>query len=380
VDKESIHVRTIRIRVDSQQGLTHITNLTKDMNIKVKVGKTYTQKPLPYWEGMPKFSQVKKDPYALIILETSLSSDALTDVLGQSITDKTKSIWFPKKSRKPPKAWYSDTVNKPKYPIYIISKGRPKCMTAKALDKMGVDYRIVVEPPDLFSYLLEHDTCKMMVTPFSDLGQGSIPVRNWVWEHSISEGHDWHWILDDNIEDFNLLRDNTKYSVRTGNMFRHAEDFVGLHDNIGQAGFNYYNFCKANDPVPPYYTNTRIYSCILIRNDLEFRWRGKYNEDTDLSIRILKSGLCTVLFNMFLAGKVTTMRMAGGNTDHVYIDGDNRLKFAESLRDQHPDIVKVTKKFKRWHHQVDYRGFKQLLNRVQSPEFKHDTYTLGDRK
>ena len=53
------------------------------------------------------------------------------------------------------------------------------------------------------------------------------------------------------------------------------------------------------------------------------------------------------------------MRMKGGNTDQVYGDGDNRLKFAESLRDQHPDVVKVTWKFNRWHHQVNYKPFKQ---------------------
>jgi len=30
---------------------------------------------------------------------------------------------------------------------------------------------------------------------------------------------------------------------------------------------------------------------------------------------------------------------------------------AESLQEQHPDIVKVVRKFGRWHHSVDYRGF-----------------------
>ena len=31
--------------------------------------------------------------------------------------------------------------------------------------------------------------------------------------------------------------------------------------------------------------------------------------------------------------------------------------FAESLRDQHPDVVEVVWKFNRWHHQVDYSPF-----------------------
>ena len=122
---------------------------------------------------------------------------------------------------------------------------------------------------------------------------------------------------------------------------------------------NYYNFCKNTDRVPPYYLNTRIYSCILIQNNLCHKWRGKYNEDTDLSLRVLKDGNCTILFNAFLCGKVTTMRMTGGNTGEVYEDTDNRREFAESLQKQHPDVATVSWKFGRWHHHVNYKPFKK---------------------
>ena len=36
-------------------------------------------------------------------------------------------------------------------------------------------------------------------SPFSNLGKGSIPARNWCWEHAKKNGHFRHWILDDNI-------------------------------------------------------------------------------------------------------------------------------------------------------------------------------------
>lgn len=52
------------------------------------------------------------------------------------------------------------------------------------------------------------------------------------------------------------------------------------------------------------------------------------------------------------------MQMKGGNTDTVYKDTDNRLEFAESLREQHPDVVKVVWRYNRWHHDVDYSSFK----------------------
>ena len=247
---------------------------------------------------------------------------------------------------------------KNKYPIYVISKGRQNsCLTARELKLMGVEFTLVVEPQEYDLY--KHITENILVTPFSNLGQGSIPVRNFVWEHSISNGNERHWILDDNIEGFHRLNKNEKPKLLSTVFFRCMEDFVDRYENVAIAGANYYSFCKTTDKVPPYYLNTRIYSCILIKNDLPYSWRGRYNEDTDLSLRALKDGWCTVLFNAFLAGKVTTLRMKGGNTEEVYGDTNNRKEFAESLQQQHPDVVKVTWKFNRWHHQVNYKPFKK---------------------
>ena len=116
-------------------------------------------------------------------------------------------------------------------------------------------------------------------------------------------------------------------------------------------------FVVKKEKKRPFYLNTRVYSCILIQNDLPHRWRGRYNEDTDLSIRALKDGWCTCLFYAFVADKMQTMKMGGGNSDELYQD-DGRLKMAQSLVDQHPDICKITWKWGRWQHHVDYRAFK----------------------
>lgn len=265
----------------------------------------------------------------------------------------------------------------PKYPVYIISKGRGKnCLTARELKMMNVPFKLVIEPQEYEDY--KYITDNIILLPFSNLGQGSTPARNFVWEHSINEGYERHWILDDNIEGFHRLNRNEKHKVTSGTIFKCAEDFTERYENVGISGFNYYSFCKTTDRVPPYYLNTRIYSCILIKNDLPYRWRGRYNEDTDLSLRALKDGYCTILFNAFLAGKVTTMRMKGGNTDNVYTDNDNRLKFAESLKELHADCVDVTWKFNRWHHQVDYRRFKlnKLIKKNLPIENKVDNYGM----
>lgn len=254
----------------------------------------------------------------------------------------------------------------PKYPVYIISKGRwDNRPTSKALEKMGVPYKIVIEPQEYNDYSNVIDPNKILQLPFSNLGQGSIPARNWVWEHAISIGADRHWILDDNIFDFYRFNNNLKVPVSSGTIFYAAEDFTDRYQNVALSGFNYFMFASRKTQMPPFYLNTRIYSCILIKNDISFRWRGRYNEDTDLSIRVLKDGWCTVLFNSFLAEKAQTMTMKGGNTDELYKD-DGRLQMAQSLVDQHPDIVRVSWKWGRYQHHVDYRRFQ--LNKLKRKE------------
>lgn len=251
----------------------------------------------------------------------------------------------------------------PRYPVYVISKGRWESrLTAKALEERGVPYRIVIEPQEYSQYSSVVDPCKILILPFSNLGQGSIPARNWVWEHAISEGHLRHWILDDNLRYFYRLHKNIKWRTTDGASFAAIEDLADRYTNVAMAGMQYEMFCPRKHKIKPVILNTRIYSCILINNSIPFRWRGRYNEDTDLSLRVLKAGLCTILVQAFLADKQPTMKMKGGNTDELYRQDENmdgRLRMAESLRAQHPDCVKVVRKWERWQHHVDYTPWRR---------------------
>lgn len=250
-----------------------------------------------------------------------------------------------------------------RYPVYVISKGRyQKPLTARALHQLGMDFFLVVEPQELDAYQAHVPYARILVLPFSNLGEGSIPARNWCWDHAISAGTDRHWILDDNIDGFYRLHNNRKPKVKPGdNPLEPVERFADRYKNVALAGLNYEFFAPRRERMDPVVFNTRIYSCILILNSLPMRWRGRYNEDTDLSLRALKEGWCTVLFNAYLAKKMPTMKMAGGNTDELYVqaDGfDGRLEMAKSLQRQHPDVVTITRKWNRWQHQVDYKPFR----------------------
>jgi len=260
----------------------------------------------------------------------------------------------------------------PNHPVYVVSKGRwGTRLTSKALHYMGVPHFIIVEPQEhaLYTdavddtaevltldpaYQRDYDTCDELG---SSKSKGPGPARNFAWDHSIAQGAASHWVMDDNLDAFHRFNRNIKSEVESGTIFRAMEDFVARYENVPLAGPNYYSFVKASDRVPPFVLNTRIYSCLLIRNDAPYRWRARYNEDTDLSLRMLKDGLCTIQFNAFLQGKVTTQRMSGGNHAEFY-QAEGTLPKSQQLAALHPDVSKVVWRFNRWHHEVDYRLFK----------------------
>lgn len=238
---------------------------------------------------------------------------------------------------------------------------------------MGVPYYIAVEPQEYDNYVAVIDPKKVLKLPFSNHGKGSGPARNWCWEHSQANGFKRHWLMDDNISEFWRFHNNKRYRVETGSaIFRAAEDFVDRYENIALAGFQYKFFCIDDYPYPPYMLNTRIMSCFLIDNDCPEKWRGKYNEDVDLSIRVLKRGLATMLFYSFLCGKLRTGTVKGGNTSEIYnnYEEDASLKKSQMLVEMHPDVVTLQERYGRIHHHVDldaimtYDGFPARQNPI----------------
>jgi hypothetical protein len=147
-----------------------------------------------------------------------------------------------------------------------------------------------------------------------------------------------------------------KYHLTSGTFLRVIEDFVRRYENIAISGMQYAMFTPTMLKFPPMILNTRVYSNMLIKTDIPYRNRGVYNDDTDLCLRVLKDGWCTIEFYAFLAAKLATMNVAGGNTP-IY-EGDGRLKMAQELYANHPDVVRIHWRWGRWQHLVDYRPFR----------------------
>ena len=262
----------------------------------------------------------------------------------------------------------------PQFPLYIPTKGRyEQRLTADALEEQKVPYKLVIEVQEYIKYCRYVDKSKLLVLDkryqdeydtLDDLeykkSKGPGGARNFIWEHSMSEGYKWHWVMDDNIHKFKRFQHNKRIDCKSGVMWRVMEDFCLRYENIGMAGPNYAFFVvdNAGADYGPFTINTRIYSCNLIRNDIAFRWRGRYNEDTILSLDMLKKGWCTVQFNVFLQHKARTQTLKGGNTKEFY-EKEGTLPKSQMLVKAHPDCSDLKMKYGRWHHMVNYSKFKK---------------------
>lgn len=264
---------------------------------------------------------------------------------------------------------------KNKYPIYILSKGRwEKTITADELDEMKVDYKIVVEPKEYDNYVKKINKNKILKLPenFSEQGSGGIPTRNWIWQHAVDNGHKKHWIVDDNIAGFYRWHYNTLKKIKNPVYFSILENYIDQFENVYLSAPQSFCFIPKNSRQHKgIVVNSRCYSCILIDHRLddilEERWRGRYNEDTDLTLRVLSKGYCTLLFQNYVMDKLPSGTIKGGNTDTIYDGGSHKgyqAKYDE-LKNNWPDIVKLKKnshKDGRPHHQISYtKLFKQEL-------------------
>jgi hypothetical protein len=252
-------------------------------------------------------------------------------------------------------------ASKPQYPIYIISKGRyDKTLTADNLQKSGIDYLIAVEPQEYELYCKKLGEKKVLKLPFSNLGLGSYPARNYCWEHAKSKGYKYHWLFDDNIQYFSkwINGKRTKIDdIKPAILYCEQLSLKGI-DIIG---FEEPNFV-VKPPKKPFKINCHVYSAMLIKNEIPYRWRLKYNEDVDLCLQVLHNGGKTASCVYYMADKVSTAaKMKGGNQDELYKGNDPRKKLlkAKMLEAVWPQYAKTVIRFNRIHHFVDWKVFKK---------------------
>jgi len=280
-----------------------------------------------------------------------------------------------------------------KYPIYILSKGRyfrdrkyqaPK--TIQYLEEIGIkDYKVIVEEDEYENYnksINEENLIILDRTKIDTEGDGGgIPARNFI--HYLNKNNTLgaYWILDDNINVYHFANFNQRIKCNTELPFVAVEDLFDNLTNVMICGHEYTCFAPPKDLKPKLKFNCRVFSSILINNNIPtFEngniWRGTYNEDTDLSLRMLKMGYGTFIAQHFLAKKeCTNGGVKGGNHSTIYKQdnkGSGTLK-TNALLELHSDIVEPVKQFwinknktelgKRDHHKINYEKLYELYGK-----------------
>ena len=335
------------------------------------------------WTDCPEYIVNDDDVYKIhpncqFIFYTEKHYNDFIEKSGFTISPKAKTYWYPHKVDKKTildKGTYSTFEEcQPQYPIYIPTYQRHEtCYTARTLTDLGIkDYYLVIrnEPAEINNYRDAIDKFKLtgklliMTDDFyqDQKEQGndySIIPRNYAYQHAIDTGFTAHWCIDDNIKGF-FRRNNGSILAfeNTGFPLYFVEEYIKKYDNVYQAGIQYRHLGYPMGHRTAIILNSRVYSCILNKHIDGFRWRGKYNEDTDLSIRLLKAGYATMTFQNILCGKQSTSSVKGGNTDAFHKTETGYMDKAKSLKEQHPEITEIVIKYNRPHHQVNYTGFK----------------------
>jgi hypothetical protein len=247
-----------------------------------------------------------------------------------------------------------------KYPIYIISKGRwERSQTANVFLSSGIPFKIAVEPQEYDLYCKEIGKNYIEKLPFSNLGLGSFPARNWCWEQSIKEGHKSHFLFDDNIQGFSIFHKGKRDKVHPYKPLLMLSKLHDSYSNLAITGYNYDMFITKSTKKA-FNINVHVYSGMLIRNDIPYRWRLKYNEDVDLCLQALHDKWCTALLNAYTIRKTsTTAKMKGGNQTELYKNNSFQKKVlkVKSLERMWPQYVKTVQRFGRPHHQVSWKKF-----------------------
>lgn len=263
------------------------------------------------------------------------------------------------------------------FPIYIPTRGRAqKQLTADSLIALGIQPHLVVEEAEADAYAEHNPECKIVVWPQRYLDEyektpelnphpTTGAAHNYAWDHSREMGYTHHWIMDDNIRGFLIKHNGRRARMGNPKALHWQEDFIRKWRNLAGMSLAMSPFMRGQTIM----LNTRLYCATLYRNDLHeygIRWRRGINDDTIVSLDILKTGYwCTAenrAIGIMKMGTSRKSRLAGGMTD-FYAQGGFIKKSAELVR-LHPEYCKTVVKFNRVHHSVDFSSFKQQLIKV----------------
>lgn len=273
--------------------------------------------------------------------------------------------------------------------IFIISKGRPSCTTAKTLTKIEYpgEWYIVCGNNDetvdeyiknwgkdrvlIFDWyqqikesnLLDNFGCK-------DMGSGAVPVRNATRKIAEAMGKKRHWQFDDDYTGFAIARPRAKAWKKLNGQELESELFK-LAMFGDKAGLTNIGFTPSGDARPDTWNvyKKRVFNAhnMPTANHEFMEWKGRMNDDLINSIECKHKGKKILSVKYLKMDMKLTQQEEGGNTD-IYKDSGTVRKTAYAVLFE-PKAVKLINKFWRYHHRVNWR--------IISPKLIHDKFSAA---
>lgn len=261
--------------------------------------------------------------------------------------------------------------------IYIISKGRPKCKTARTLTKMNYtgEWFIVCGTNDptipeyqetwgkdrilIFNWEEEVKTSDLLDNfGVETMGSGAVPVRNATCRIARERGEIRHWQFDDDYTHFrHISPDLSKHITITDGAFFEKELLriatLAHETHLANAGF-----CLGMEAFPEYVKtySRRVFNAHNLPTDegLFTRWRGRMNDDLINALETYHQGKREMAFKFMTLMLAPTQSETGGNSDIYESEGTVRKTAYAVLID--PKATKLIISYGRYHHHVDWES------------------------
>ena len=265
--------------------------------------------------------------------------------------------------------------------IYIISKGRPQCSTAKVLKKLnypswfivcGTNDETLSEYVDkwgkdrviVFDWKKEIETTDTLDNfGFESMPSGATPVRNATIRISKERGESRHWQLDDDYTAFGKFdcQQNKYIAIKDGQEL--FNEMLAIANFGHKTGLPNVGFSLSSEvrPEKVYGFAPRVFNAHNMISDPEKAqfWRGRMNDDLINAIEVNRRGLREFSFRFLSVNMKPSQQESGGLTD-IYREEGTVRKTAYAVLIA-PNAVRLVIKFGRYHHRVNWQLLKPCI-------------------
>lgn len=369
--------------------MTSIIETPEGMFIDTKAGDIFSDEYIKAHDE--KFVNAQKQAMQAIIDDGFISYPLWFDNLDGETVEKE--AWLPP-TFEPSCSEGFEERHGMRYNIYVPSYERAgTAQTIQMLDEYNVkNYYICIDPDQYAKYIQHYPKDRIIIRDITfrdpdvlDLVSsiesplafhGHAPLCNFTLSLSRSLGEDKFWFMDDDILSMSMKAFKYDEGFDPATMTYDKDNFYRCSDIKEKFGFNFVDFLNHIETLASKFRNagfvglekfglvftlpimwklgTRVYTFYLTDNRHQVDHLGNHNNDVITSLELSKHGLVNCLFEGICYNSAPT-QVGGGQTE-VYATFGTLDKGKVLVRAQ-PNYAKISNRYNRVHHNVDYNGY-----------------------